>query len=107
MPRFTHFTSSEKLQQAIWCEIFVVTEGYIPYLRKWIKLQDSPKAKTKADQSVSEVHSNIQRLAPVGSSEVGDSQNSPNQMTQHDHWEGRINNSQVKLQTQDEEESPK
>ena len=74
MPHFTRLTSSEKLQRAIWCEIFVVTEGYIPYLRKWIQLQDPPKAKTKADQSVSEVHSDIQRLAPGGSSEVGDSQ---------------------------------
>ena len=52
----------------------MVTEGYIPYLRKWIKLQDSPKAKTKADQGVSEVHSDIQRLAPGGSLEVGDLQ---------------------------------
>ena len=54
--------------------MFVVTKGYIPYLRKWIKLQDSPKAKIKADQSESEIHSNIQRLAPGGSSKVGDSQ---------------------------------
>ena len=78
MPRFTHLTGSEKLRRAIWCEIFVVTEGYIPYLRKWIKLQDSAKAKTKADQSASEIHSDIQRLAPSGSSKVGDSQNLPN-----------------------------
>ena len=52
----------------------MVTEGYIQYLRKWIKLQDSPKAKIKADQSESEIHSNIQCLAPGGSSKVGDSQ---------------------------------
>ena len=74
MPRFTHLTGSEKLRRAIWCEIFVVTKGYIPYLQKWIKLQDSPKARTKADQSVSEIHSDIQHLAPGGSSKVGNLQ---------------------------------
>ena len=85
----------------------MICEGYIPYLREWIKYQDSPEARTKADQGVREVHSNIQQLAPSGSSKVGDSQNSPNQMTQHDHLEGRISDSQVKPQTQGEEESPK
>ena len=85
----------------------MIREGYIPYLREWIKFRDSPEAKTKADQGVRVVHSDIQQLAPSGSSKVGDSQNSPNQMTQHDHLEGRISDSQVKPQTRDEEESLK
>ena len=74
MPRFTRYLGPEKLKQAIWCKLFVIREGYILYLREWIKLQDSPKAKTKADQSASEIHSNIQQLAPGGSLKVGDSQ---------------------------------
>ena len=52
----------------------MVTEGYIPYLRKWIKFQDSQRVQIKADQGVSEVHSDIQQHAPGGSSEFGDSQ---------------------------------
>ena len=82
----------------------MVTEGYILYLRKWIKLQDCPKAKIKADQSESEIHSNIQHLAPGGSSKVGDSQKLAK--PQHDHLEGRISNLQVNSQTHDEEVPP-
>ena len=98
MPRFTRLTGSEKLRRTIWCEIFVVTEGYIPYLRKWIKLQDSPKAKIKADQSD---QSDIQHLA-----ELVTHKNSLNQTTQHNQLEGRISDSQVNSQTHDEEVPP-
>ena len=85
----------------------MIHEGYIPYLWEWIKYRDSPEARTKADQGVREVHSDIQQLAPSCSLKVGDSQNSPNQMTQRDHLEGRISDSQVKPQIRGEEESPK
>ena len=84
----------------------MVAEGYILYFRKWSKLQDSPKAKIKADQSESEIHSDIQCLAPGGSSKASARKNSLNQMTQHDHLEGRISDSQVNLQTCDKEVPP-
>ena len=77
----------------------MIHEGYIPYFQEWIKYQDSPEARTKADEGVQEVHSDIQQLAPSGSSKVGDSQNSPNQTTQHNHLEGTISDPQVKPQT--------
>ena len=58
----SHFTGIEKLQQAIWCEIFVVREGYILYLKTWS--QKSPEFRVKQLQEEDEVHSDIQRLHP-------------------------------------------
>ena len=49
-------------------------EGYIPYLKRWAQLQDSPQADLKAGQSEREIHSNIQHLGPGGSLKAGDSQ---------------------------------
>ena len=57
----SHFTGIEKLQRAIWCEIFVI-RGYIPYLKTWS--QKSPEFRVKQLQEADEVHSDIQRLHP-------------------------------------------
>ena len=61
----SHFSGTEKLWQAIWCKIFVVWEGYIPYLETWS--QESPKSRVKQCQEEGEVHSDIQRLVPGSS----------------------------------------
>ena len=63
----THFMGTKKLQRAIWCEIFVVQEGYILYLRTWS--QKSPESRVKQLQEEDEVHSDIQRLHPGQSRE--------------------------------------
>ena len=62
----SHFLGIKKLQQAIWCEIFVVREGYIPYLRTWSR--KSPRSSVKQHQGEGEVHSDVQRLVPGTSS---------------------------------------
>ena len=56
------FTGIKKLRRAIWCKIFVVQEGYIPYLRTWS--WKSPEFRVKQLQEEDEVHSDIQRLFP-------------------------------------------
>ena len=59
----------------IWCEICIVQEGYIPYLKKWSKIQRSTEVKVVDQNSQEEdVHSNIQRLFPGSPKKVGDSQ---------------------------------
>ena len=58
----SHFSGIEKLQRAIWCEIFMVQEGYIPYLRTWSR--KSPRSSVKQHQGEGKVHSDIQRLVP-------------------------------------------
>ena len=74
MHRYFRYLGPEKLKWAIWCELFVIHEGYIPYLKKWNQLQDSPKTDIKADQRGGEIHSDIQCLVPGGPLKVGDSQ---------------------------------
>ena len=58
----SHFTGTKKLQWAIWCEIFMIREGYIPYLKMWSR--KSPEFKVKQLQEGEEIHSDIQRLHP-------------------------------------------
>ena len=36
-----HLNSTEQLRRAIWCEIYVIRVGYIPYLKKFAKQLDS------------------------------------------------------------------
>ena len=36
-----HLNGTEQLRWAIWCEIYVIRVGYIPYLRKFVKQLDS------------------------------------------------------------------
>ena len=64
----------EKLKRAIWCELFVIREGYVPYLRKWSKLRDTLTTDVKANSSGEEPHSDIQRLVPGVSTKIDDSQ---------------------------------
>ena len=52
----------------------MICEGYIRYLKKWIKLQDQTRAEVKADPDDNEIHCNIQYLVPGGPPKFGDSQ---------------------------------
>ena len=36
-----HLNGTERLRRAIWCEIYVIRVGYIPYLKKFAKQLDS------------------------------------------------------------------
>ena len=57
----SHFNSAETLRRAIWCEIFVVREGYILYLKEWYKKSLKPKMNQQMLE-VDETHSDIQGL---------------------------------------------
>ena len=59
------------LQQAIWYEIFVIREGYIPYLKMWSR--KSPEFRVKQLQEGEEIHGDIQRLHPGQNREGCDS----------------------------------
>ena len=59
------FLGAEKLRRAIWCEIFMVREGYIPYLKTWSR--KSPESRIKQLQEEDEIHSDVQRLVPESS----------------------------------------
>ena len=65
------FMGVKKLRRAIWCKIFVVREGYIPYLRMCSR--KSPEFRVKQLQEEDEVHSDIQRLHPGQNREGCDS----------------------------------
>ena len=74
MSHYTRYLGPEKLKRAIWCELFMIREGYILYLKKWIKLQDQTSAEVKADPDDNEIHSDIQHLVPGEPLKFGDSQ---------------------------------
>ena len=74
LPSMSRYTSLDKLRRAIWCEIYVIREGYIPYLKKWTELQESSNIKAKDNSQEDEVHSDTQRLFPGGPKKVSDSQ---------------------------------
>ena len=58
----SHYTSLDKLCHAIWCEIYIVREGYIPYLKKWSKIQKSTEDKlVDQDSQEEDMHGDIQR----------------------------------------------
>ena len=52
----------------------MIHEGYILYLKKWIKLQDQTRAEVKADPDDNEIHSDIQHLVPGEPPKFGDLQ---------------------------------
>ena len=56
MRHYLRYLGPEKLKRAIWCELFVIREGYIPYLKKWNK---ASAVGSREDI----VHSDIPRLA--------------------------------------------
>ena len=74
MFRYTHYLGPEKLKRAIWCELFVIHKGYLPYLKKWTKLQDQPRAEVRADPDDNKIHNNLQYPAPGGPPKFSDSQ---------------------------------
>ena len=74
MRHYLHYFGPEKLKRAIWCELFVIHEGYILYLEKWSRLRDSPATDVKVNSSEGDPHSDIQHLVPGGSTKVGNSQ---------------------------------
>ena len=84
----------------------MIREGYIPHLKKWIKLQDQTRAEVKADPDDNETHSDIPHLVPGGPPKFGNSQNSPNLTIQPAHLETRVSDSQVYSQICAEDEAP-
>ena len=74
MSHYTRYLGPEKLKRAIWCELFMIREGYIPYLKKWIKLPDQTRGEVKADPDDNEIYSDIQHLVPGVPLKFGDSQ---------------------------------
>ena len=91
----SHYTGLDKLCSAIWCEIFVVKEGYIPYLKKWLNPQHSaeidPNKKKKSWEE--DVHSNIQRLCPGGLRQLATCKHSPTLMIQGSFHRSQISDS--------------
>ena len=51
-----HLNGTEQLQWAIWCEIYVIKVGYIPYLKKFAKQLDTEEGRnrrrSKGDQEM-------------------------------------------------------
>ena len=74
MRHYLCYFGPEKLKRAIWCELFVIREGYIPYLKKWSRLRDSSVTGMRDESSGGDPHSDIQNLVPGGSAKIGDSQ---------------------------------
>ena len=74
MFRYTCYLGPKKLKRAIWCELFVIREGYLQYLKKWAKLQDQIRAEVRVDPDDNKIHNNLQYLAPGGPLKFGDSQ---------------------------------
>ena len=71
---YTRYLSPEKLKRTIWCELFVIREGYLPYLKKWVKLQDQTRAEVRADPDDNKIRNDLQHLAPGGPPKFSDSQ---------------------------------
>ena len=99
MFRYTHYLGPEKLKRAIWCELFVIHKGYLPYLKKWAKLQDQTRAEVRADPDDNKTCKDLQPLAPCGPLKFGDSL-----MIQPTHLETRIRDSQDYSQIHAEDE---
>ena len=74
MFHYTRYLGPEKLKRAIWCELFVICEGYLPYLKKWAKLQDQARAEVRADPDNNKIRNDLQHLVPDGPPKVSDSQ---------------------------------
>ena len=74
MFRYTHYFGPEKLKRIIWCELFMIHEGYLPYLKKWIKLQEQTRTEVGADSDDNKISSDLQRLAPGRPPKIGNSQ---------------------------------
>ena len=52
----------------------MICEGYLPYLKKWAKLQDQTRAEVRVDPDNNKIHNDLQYLAPGGPLKFGDSQ---------------------------------
>ena len=74
MCHYLRYLGPEKLKRVIWCELFVIREGYIPYLKKWNKLRDSSVTGVTDESSGGGPHSDIQHLVPGVSTRIGNSQ---------------------------------
>ena len=71
---YTRYLGPEKLKRDIWCELFAIRKGYLPYLKKWAKLQDQTRAEVRADPDDNKIHNDLQHIAPGRPSKFGDSQ---------------------------------
>ena len=67
---------TEQLRRAIWCEIYVIRVGYIPYLKKFAKQLDSDEEEISSGTSGPEDRSQLifakdsQEGGPVSEEEV-------------------------------------
>ena len=93
----SRYTGPEKLRRAIWSELFVIHEGYISYLKKWIRLQDNPEPKSSSGPETEEVHSDIQCLALGKSKNSSDSPKVERTTIQDGHSEPELASRQDEL----------
>ena len=42
-----HLNGTEQLRRAIWCEIYVIRVGYIPYLKKFAKQLETEEGRNR------------------------------------------------------------
>ena len=52
----------------------MIREGYLLYLKKWVKLQDQTRAEVRADPDDNKICNDLQYFAPGGPPKFGDSQ---------------------------------
>ena len=52
----------------------MIREGYIPYLKKWAKLQDQARTEVRADPDDNKIRNDLQHLAPGGPPKASDLQ---------------------------------
>ena len=52
----------------------MIHEGYLLYLKKWIKLQNQTRAEVRADPDDNKIRNDLQYLAPGGPPKFGDLQ---------------------------------
>ena len=52
----------------------MIREGYLPYRKKWAKLQDQARTEVRADPDDNKICNDLQHLAPGGLPKVSDSQ---------------------------------
>ena len=71
----------------------MIREGYLPYLKKWAKLQDQTRAEVRADPDDNKIRNDLQHLAPGGPSKLVTHKNLPNLIIQPASLETRISDS--------------
>ena len=52
----------------------MIREGYLLYLKKWVKLQEQTRTEVRADSDDNRIRKDLQPLAPGRTPKFGDSQ---------------------------------